>query len=939
MRRNIILFALVVVLGTLSAVAQPKWIRKGVLPNGLTYYLAKTTYAPEEANFYLFQNVGAILEDDKQQGLAHYLEHMAFNATEHFPRGVMTFLFERGINTFDASTGINETRYQINRIPTSDQPLIDSVMLVLKDWCDGITITKKDVDKERNIIIEEWRQRSGVDRRLTDAIAPSLYNGTKYAERNVIGNVDVLNTFSAKDLKAFYRKWYRPDLQCVMIIGDIDLDKYEAKVRQLFGSIKAPKKAAPRQEIVIPGNTEPAYFRFIDKENHNNSFGLYQRVHLPADIEGRDYTTESVCIQIFNRLAPQRFGIIRNDGAEAFLAAAVSYGPFVRSYYQNAWDVVPYAGRDMESLEQVLSVREWIRREGFTEAEFNDVRASMYEGIKGILEQGGLEAPDNLMDGFRQNYLYGTPVKSMHESLTETMESLAELEVEDFNAWIASWMKDENLAFITYSTKPEDMNISLEDFGRVLAKVKAAPTMKAATATPIPAEIIDYTIPAGKIVSDKVIKEIDAKEWTLSNGARVVYKNVPDMRGRLYFIASSEGGRSVIEPKDLPSYTAMQSLVMRSGLYKYNRNQLHNWLKGRDFEISLSLADYTEGLGGNASVAAAEDFFKYVHLVLTKQNFDKAEFDKYVERSKYLFSAKSTVGMAAVQDSIMAVLYPDSPYNPQQNLAFYDKMNHADLKRLFDSRFGNAGEFTYCILGDIAEDKAKDLITRYIASLPGAPVAQPEKFRYMDFSAPEREIVREFETELEGDSGEVEISFSNSKELSKTEAHAMTVLEGILQNRFFKELREREGGTYSVGVKASYSHHPQPSQSLSVKFSTERKKVEALKAKAYEIFDAVIKGDFTEEEFKKAHIPMILENRDNAVDPSENPLLWLVLLNSYVETGTMPDLKAEFASDNIEKITRDDVLSAAKKLMDGAKKREIVVKAVVHDHYGRSHLR
>lgn len=922
---------------SISAVAQPKWIRKGILPNGLTYYLAKTSYTPDEVNFYLYQNVGAILEGDKQQGLAHYLEHMAFNATEHFPRGVMSFFLERGLNSFDAKTGINETRYQISGIPTSDRLLVDSVMLVLKDWCNGITILPKDVEKERNIITEEWRQRSGVDRRLTDAIAPVIYNGAKYAERNVIGPLELIRRFSAKDLKAFYKEWYRPDLQSVMIIGDIDLDQYEAKVKQLFGSIKAPKRAVPRIETVIADHETPLYFRFVDKENHNNSFGLYQRVHLPADDPARDYTKESVCIQIYNTLAPRRFALIRNEGAEASIVSTVSYDALARSYYQNAWDVVPYAGREIEALEQMLGVREWIRRDGFTEEEFDDIRNSMYDDIQGILQQGGLEAPDNLMDAFKQNYLYNTPIKSMTESLTETMETLAELEVEDFNQWIASWTKDENLAFITYSSRPEEMNISLEDFQKALAKVKAAPTMKLATSGPIGGDLIDFEIPAGRILSEKHLKDMDAKEWRLSNGARVLYKNVPELSGRFYFVASSRGGRSVIDPQDLPSYSAMQALVMRSGVYKYNRNLLHSWLKGKDFDLSLSLTDYTEGLGGNGAVADIEDFLKYVYLLTTKQNFDKAEFDKYVERKKYLYNSKSTVGMAAVQDSIMAVLYPESPYNPYEDIEFFDKMKHADLKRLFDSRFGNAGDFTFCIIGDVAEDKVKDLVHRYVASLPGSPLTEPEKYHYRDFSSPDKEIVKTFTTELEGDSGEVEISFSNSTELSRIEANALTVLEGILQNRFFKELREKEGGVYSIGVKSSYEDQPVPSASLNIKFSTQRAKVDPLKQKAYEIFESVIRGDFTQDEFKNAHIPMVLQNRDNAVDPSENPLLWLVILNSYMENGVMPDLKEELSPDYVEKITRDDVIRAAKKLMEGAKKREIVVKAIAQPSLGRTH--
>ena len=482
---------------------------------------------------------------------------------------------------------------------------------------------------------------------------------------------------------------------------------------------------------------------------------------------------------------------------------------------------------------------------------------------------------------------------------------------------------------------PEEMNISLEDFNRVLAKVKAAPTMKPIVVEAIPASLIDYEIPAGKMVSEKLIPGLDAKEWAFANGARVLYKHVPELEGRLYFIASSEGGRSVISPEDLPSYSAMQALLMRSGLYRYNRNQLHEWVKDKDFEVSLSLTDYTEGLGGNSSVDIAEDFFKYVHLILGKHRFDEDVFKKFVERKRHIYNSRSTTGMTAVQDSIKSLLYPASAYNPDEDLAFFDKMKFADVARLFNDRFGNAGEFTYCVLGDISEAEAKDLITRYIASLPGQPVAQREKVRYMDFSASDMEIVKEFYVEKEGDAGEVELSFSNTKELDRTEATALSLLEGILQNRFFSELREKEGGTYSVGVNSSYTHLPQPSQSLGIRFSTERSKVETLKKKAYEILDDVMGGGFTDDEFKKVHIPMILQSRDNAQEPADNPLLWLVLLNNYVESGKVPSLKPDFTSEDLEKISREDVIKVAKKIMTGAKKREIVVKSFTKSHYGR----
>ena len=326
--------------------AQVSTLRTGKLPNGLTYYISRDAGASVgTANFYLLQNVGALLENDQQNGLAHYLEHMAFNATRHFPSGVMTYLRQRGLYGFDARTGQDETRYSVLDVPTDAPQLTDSVLLILHDWCGGVSITQRDTDKERGIIIEEWRSRNSLQKRLSDAIAPAVYNDSQYARRNVIGSLDVLRTFTYRDIQAFYKTWYRPDLQCVIIVGDIDPAAYEAKVKKFFSSLPANKKGPARPTFTIEDNAQPRYLKFIDKENQYPSFGLYQRVATPTGRSAEERRQDYLLGQLFNRLSPMLYARLRNRGVEGFIAASVSYSPLVRGYGQFAWDVVPYPGQ------------------------------------------------------------------------------------------------------------------------------------------------------------------------------------------------------------------------------------------------------------------------------------------------------------------------------------------------------------------------------------------------------------------------------------------------------------------------------------------------------------------------------------------------------------------------------------------------------------------
>ncbi len=465
--------------------AQIASLRTGKLPNGLTYYISKDAGGSQgTAHFYLLQNVGALLENDQQQGLAHFLEHMAFNSTKHYPQGVMTWLRQRGLYDFDARTGQDETRFSISEVPTEAPGLTDSVLLVLRDWCDGVKITDKDTEKERGIVIEEWRQRNNVSKRLSDSIASVVYNNSQYAQRNVIGPLRSLETLTAKDVQRFYRTWYRPDLQCVVIVGDIDPEVYEAKVKQLFGSIKKAKKAEARPNFTIADHAAPLYYRFIDAENQSHSYGIYQRVATPTDLKGEVATKEFLFQQLFNDIAPKYFAYLRNDNREDFIAASVSYTPLVRGYGQFAWDVVPYRGKDIPAVQQVLAERARLLQP-IPERLFENAKQSLYDGMKQALDdEQNLGTPDNFFDQYRRNYLYGTPLKELRAQLQENIEQLVELEVEDLQDWLQAKMGNtNNLAFVAYTASAQEPAISQTEAEKLLPRQRQWATLSKNKAT------------------------------------------------------------------------------------------------------------------------------------------------------------------------------------------------------------------------------------------------------------------------------------------------------------------------------------------------------------------------------------------------------------------------------------------------------------------------
>jgi len=915
--------------------AQMNGLRKGKLANGLTYYIYNDGSATGEAQYYLYQNVGAILENDEEMGLAHVLEHLAFNTTDHFPNGVMNFLRSNNLNDFEAFTGVDDTRYAVHNVPTNDAKLNENMLWVLRDWCHGVKMTPKDIEKERGIILEEWRHRSGVDRRLTDAIAPVVYNHAGYATHNVIGSQKILETFQQKQVKQFYDKWYRPNMQFIAVIGDVDVDQMEKDIQTVFKTL--PAKQAPAvnpQTRQIPDNTTPLYMRFIDPENKSASFGLYQRYEVKGNAPEEDRVRQFIFTKFFNTLAPKRFVMLKNADKESYIAAEVSLSPLVRNYYQMAWDMVPYQGNEQKALQQMLAVRDNLRDQGFTAAEFNAEKEKMYNGMKDVLEAKGLGTPDNALMLFRQNFLYDIPVQDFRGQINRNLETLVELEVEDMNAWMKSLLNDNNLAFVTYSKSQSEMNITENDLMAALKEKSSFSDMAHADGMKPISQLIDFPLTGGKIVSEKQLKTLQAKEWTLSNGAKVLYRYVPELSGQFLFAGSAEGGKSIVPAQELANYNAMRSLLMQSGVYNYNRNQLAQWLQGKNINLSLSLEDYSDGIGGNAPVDKADDFFSYLYLILSRQNFSKSAFDKYVQRNLYVYENRATTGMAAVQDSIQQLLYPVSAMNPRQDEAFFKSVQFDKLQEQFQAHLGDASRFTYCLIGDIPEAKAKELVLRYIGSLKGEGKPVKTAIQPMDFSSSTPVIKRTFETETEGGMAEIEISFANKQKLSEREQAALEVMRGLLERRYFDVLREKEHLTYTVGVQSNYTSQPVAGESLNIHLSTAKENADKAVSLVYSILDDVKAGRFSADEFKAAMVPLAVDEEQSGAASQSNsdPSVWMALLNIYAETGNELSPNDNAASAPVFKtLTPQDITAVAMKVMTNAKQREIIVKPAAQE--------
>ena len=897
-------------------------LRHGKLENGMTYYVKHSKAEPGRGSFYLVQNVGSILEEDHENGLAHFLEHMAFNGTTHFPEGVMPYLRGKGIFTFNARTGVNQTVYNIEDVPTVNRGLVDTCMFIVKDWCSEILLKDKDIDDERGVIIEEWRSHYNVGRRLQEGSAPVVYNHTKYARRNVIGSVELLKSFPYDVLREFYHKWYRPDLQCVIVVGDVDEVEYEKQVRELFGQIPARENPRERYEVEVPDRADMDYMLILDEENPSKMISYHQRVHRVTDLDEVGRKSYSFKARIFNAIWGQRLSRIVNANREKLLSASAEFGTFVRNYNGFSIDVVPYKNQDAEAFEQVWSVWEEICRFGFTDSEVERVQESIFQELQKMESAVEKESNPYYVNVFQANFLSGTPFHDQKEELDLLKEALLEITTEDMNAWVRSWASDTSRVVVVSGNDKDYKYLTKEQVLDIMAKVGEKDLTPEVVEHEIPAGF-DLGLQAGTIKKVKKLDRFKAEEWTLSNGARVFYKYVEEGHGFFSMACSSHGGRSVVATEDLPTLTAMQALTMKSGLYKYDLNTLKELVQGKQVRLNMMIGDYTEGFGGSTKVDNAELLFQLFYLMFEQPRFEKQAFDKYVERARYMYENRRQTPQDLVQDSIRKLTVREDERNRDLGGAYFDKMNFERLEPLYRERFSNAKEFVFCIVGDIGRDEAVRLTSEYIGALPSRK-GKVEKYIIRNYDVDVDTLAREFKVQMPGDKGMVNIALENDAKFSDKEQLALNIWGQMLRNRFFSIVREQEGATYGVNVDVNSMTFPYRKATLMIGFDTQRDKVESMKEIIFSELEKSKNEFFVESELT----PILISIKRGQAQADENIGVdyWMSVLNNYAEYGTdITDHK--IFNKTIESITVEDIRNVARKFLKNVKLRDWVIKS------------
>lgn len=893
----------------------------GQLPNGITYYLRHNQEPKDRASFYIIRNAGALLENDEQNGLAHFLEHMAFNGTKNFPgKGIISTLEKYGVafgRNINAYTSHNETVYNISAVPTTDEKLLDTCLLILHDWSYYLTLDEKEIDEERGVISEEWRTRRNSAFRLRAQTTPVLLKDSKYAVRDVIGNLDVIKNFKPETIREFYRHWYRTDLEAIAIVGDFDVAKMEQKIKEIFSTVPAVENPQERPFYAIPEHDEMYFAVATDKEAQRSMVSI--TTILPeknaAEKNTHAYLKEALIQSFYNSMIASRISELMQKGDPPFINAGIGFGGLVRGY--NSYGITAIAKPNQEdvALEAVLTENEKIKRFGFTESELERVKTNMLVGLESAYKEKDKTNNESYIREMQSNFLENEPIVDFEYYYEFAKQVIPTITVAEVSAKAREWNTPKNRVMIISGPSEDAKHLTQEEAVAILEKVEKA-DLKAYEDHVQDASLISEDLPGSKIVKTKKLPQFDAEEWTLANGAKVVFRKADFDKDDVTLTSYSKGGTSLYDIDLLPSASNVGSLVGAYGLGDFDAVTLRKMLTGKMASVSVSVGSLSESVGGKSTPKDFETMLQLLYLRFEKPRFDAEAHEAIMNRNRAAIANQQKNPQKIMQDSLSLIM---SDYNPRTllfNEEYLNKISLEKIERVYRDRIKDASDFTFFIVGNISADTVKPLIEKYIGSLTS--VNRKENWRDNRVRGPKGRTEKVIEIPLETPKATVVTKFSKDMKYNVYHNLCNNILEGVLKLRYTENIREKEGGTYGVSVNAGAVREPYQNYNMTMVFDCDPDRAAQLKSLVYEETEKMMQEGPTAEELHKV-ISNIKKNREQS---KQHNRYWLNNIYSEYVTGIKFD--PEGYEKMLDKISPKDIQKFAQSLFKGADVVDVV---------------
>lgn len=783
-------------------------VRTGKLDNGLTYYIRHNETTKGQADFYIAQKVGSILEEDNQRGLAHFLEHMCFNGTKNFPgNSLIDWLESKGIKfgyNLNAYTGIDETVYYISNAPVATTAVQDSVLLILHDWADDLLLDPEEIDKERGVIHEEWRQSMVGQMRILENLLPKMYPGSKYGYRLPIGTMEVVDNFPPQALRDYYEAWYRPDQQGIIVVGDIDVDYIEGKIKELFSPIKMPANAKERAYEPV-ADTEGTIFAIGSDPEQNVAVAqmFFKTDAFPREMKNSaQYLLTRYMIDVLEIMLDERFNDIMAKPDAPFAQAGVQYGEYLVAKTKDALALVmvPKGNETLAGFE--AAYRELLRaaRGGFTESEYERARAEYLSRLEKAYNGRDKRQNSALVNECLENFTDGEPLISIDDQYSMMNKLAAQVPVQYVNMILPELVKADNRVLLMLAPQKDDFTVPSEaDFAAVIEKVDGEEI--AAHVDEVKTEPFIAQLPApGKIVSVSDDAKWGTKVFTLSNGVKVVVKHTDFKKDDIRFAALALGGTSTIGDDQADNLIFLPVAASRPTLGTYTSADLEKYLKGKQASVSSEYGLYSRMLEGGSSVKDLPTLMEMIYMYFNGVSLDADEYAATQNMVASVLANQEVDPQYIFKRDLMKSIY-DSPVNSPLTSEGVKNADRAAIEQIMRDGLANAADYTFYFVGDVDADAIKPLLEQYIATLP-ADAAKATKAYVPNLS---RELKKGsgtdvYTTKMETPQTWCAVMVSGKMPFTAKNEALASIMGQILSNRLLKKIREEMGAVYSINA-------------------------------------------------------------------------------------------------------------------------------------------
>ena len=787
-----------------------KEVRIGKLDNGLTYYIRHNEYPKNQVDFYIAQKVGSILEEDDQRGLAHFLEHMCFNGTRNFPGSSMIKWLETvgvkfGYN-LNAYTSIDETVYRISSVPTERIGVQDSCLMILSDWADGLLLEGKEIDEERSVIHEEWRSQLPPNMRIMEKLLPEIYPDSRYGHRLPIGTMEVVDNFPHQALRDYYETWYRPDLQGIVVVGDIDVDRIEGKIKEMFSKIEKPVNPAERVYFPVADNEKPIVAFGSDKEQDKYVAQImFKYDALPDSLKGTmaDVTT-AYLLDMAQMMLQVRLNEQGQKADAPFAAASAFYGEFIMAKTKQAFQfaMLPKGNSFDEGLKAVYREALRAKRGGFTTTEYARCRTEYLSQLEKAYNNRNQQENKTLAESYVRNFIDKKPIPGIETEYQMMSMIVNQIPVEAVNQVFSQIVSDKNLVVLGMMPAREGESCPKdEDILALLSQVEAeniAPYVDNVKDEPLVSELPA----AGKVVKENVLSDFGAKEWILSNGAKVILKKTDFKADEINMMAVAKGGTSVYGNDKAADLMFMPAVLEQHGLGSFTNSELTKLMAGKQVSLKVSLDDYVRRLSGNTTPKDLKTYMEMIYMTFTGLTVTPDEFTAMQNLYKGLIQNQAQNPNFVFQKKVQEYLY-SSPNKQVFGVSDIEKANREDILSIIREQLANAAEFTFVFSGNFDEAELKALVEQYIATLPSVKGKKQELKHSPAVEIKSGNEEKEFSLKMEVPQGSAAVIISGKMPYSFKNRLMASMSAQIISARLLSEVREKEGAVYSIYTQGS----------------------------------------------------------------------------------------------------------------------------------------